>query len=424
MENLHKLIERVDASLDTVKGSLERLDGIEAKAEKATTDNTEVRATLVETATQLKEVRERLDRMDELLPKGGKIYQPLVAVNSEHDQEVRTELGKFVYDVLYTKAGRKAPFNCDTWQRQQTEGTLGEGGYLVVEEQLNSVVRIIQNVGLARRLLRVIPMNKQKMRIPTNSAGPNVFWQGSELAVVSQSGVTFARPELATRRLIAWDLFSMEVEDDASPDIMNFVIDIFAEAVAKEEDRQAFVSDGTGGEPFTGLLYVSSIAEVTGETGDDTYTEVLEDATAYDKILDTMNAADENLQLNGSWVMSRSVANLFRKVKDGEQRPLWTEMVAGNTNGSMANGNPGTIFGRPYYTSFALPKTSDVSQAAKPFVLFGDYRYHAMGDRKQLAVDTSTHAAFKEAGVILRVTERVAFTNLLTGPFARLKTAA
>lgn len=423
MEKLHEGIERLEAAADAVTASLERLEKTEATANSADAGVTEVKATLEATKASLKEHEDRLRALDAALPKGEKVYKALVPSDgTQRTQEVRQELCKYILDIASFQRDGRARFNCDTWQRQQTEGTTTEGGFLVPEEQLAEVVRVVQNVGLARRLLRVIKMNKREMRIPTNSAGPNVYWQSAELVAPSQSGVTFARPALVTRRLIAWDLFSLEVEEDAVPDIMDFVIDLFAEAVAKEEDRQAFVSDGTGSEPFTGLLYVASIAEVTGETGDNSYDEVLTDATAYNKLIDVLNAADENVQRNGVWVMSQSVANLVRKVKDNEGRPLWLEMV-GNA-GSMPNANPGTIFGRPYFTSFALPKVSDVAQDDKPFILYGDMKYHAMGDRREMTVDTSTHAAFKEAGVILRVTERVAFTNLLTGPFARLRTAA
>jgi len=57
-------------------------------------------------------------------------------------------------------------------------------------------------------------------------------------------------------------------------------------------------------------------------------------------------------------------------------------------------------------------------------MLYGDMKYRLLGDRMQMSVDVSEHAAFKETGLVLRFVERIAFLTQLTAPFSVVKTAA
>lgn len=267
-------------------------------------------------------------------------------------------------------------------------------------------------------------MRHRQWEQPTNSDLPEVWWDteldnGPELSSLSggsgiDAKVTFAKPQMTAHKLISLDTLSIELEQDSLPDVRSFVVDQFATAFAKEEDYQFLTSPGTGNEPFTGLTKLAGIAEVT--SAEVTYEAALKAIGAdsgYNLIVETMDNAEEITAQTGIWVFSNSILNGLRYVKDAEQQPLF---------GMFTGGPPGTMLGRPYVLSRVMPKMTDSAggQSGTAFILFGDYRYHVMGDRMQMSVDVSEHAAFKEAGIVLRFMERIGFVNQLTAPFSRL----
>lgn len=429
MEQLHKLIEATEKVLDVnngIKASLETriasVDG-EIRSELST-----LKASIEKSSSDVADMNTRLHQLDKELGKGDKVYRSIVdAGSNDVTREARLEVANIVADGI--RGARKLPPKYSSYSRQQTEydqtSTTGdEGGLLVPEQYVPTIVRIQEKYGIARQLFKVMKMNSNKMRIPTNTTLPTVTWDTQlaerELTSPSQSGVLFGRPELEAHKLIAIDTMSIEVLDDAIPFIQDFVIDMFALAMAKEEDQTAFMAVGSdSGEPFSdgGIMNLSGVTNVVGSAN--TFAGCLKDTAAedggYTKLLETMDAADESTSDTGIWVVSNSIMNNIRNVRDTTGQPLWAQ---------MAGGPPNTLFGRPVVRSRVFPKVSDASQAEKPFILFGDFSTAIMGDRQQMRIDVSEHAAFKEYGMVLRIAERVAFKVLLKAPFAKLNTSA
>jgi len=428
-EQLHKLIEVTEKVVDQNEGNIrkltERLDGVDGELK---TTLGEVRTALEKNVEDVKTMQERLHELDKVLPKGDKVYRAVTeSEESNSERAAREEFGNIIMDsVLIARRGRP---KYSLYGRQQTiydqvSASGDEGGLLVDGEYMPSITRVMQKFGVARQLFKRIPMNSNKMRIPTNATLPTVYWDSQlaerELTAPSQSGVTVGRPEMEAHKLIGIDTMSIEVMQDAVPLIRDFVVDMFLLAMAKEEDRTALVANGAdSGEPFSdgGILRLSGVGSVTGSA--QSYLASLQDdsstAGGYAKLLALMDAADESAAETGTFVFSNSILNAIRQVKDTTGVPLWGQMV-----GSA----PNTIFGRPFVRASVMPKQSDASQADKPFMIYGDFNYAFMGDRQQLRIDSSEDAAFKEYGVVLRVAERVAFKVPLKTPFAVMKTAA
>lgn len=426
-EKLHKLMELVEKTLDDNRSNHEKVDtriaALEAKGDTVTADQfREVKDALTKHEETLGQVNDRLRSLDDALPVGEKIYRPIVDDKTSRVGAIRTEMAKTILDIACTTRNQRARFGSELFKRDQTEAVSADGGYLMPIEYRAEIVRIIESYGLARRLCKVVPMRHKEWEQPTNSDLPAVTWDTElsgalELVAPSESKVTFAKPKLTAHKLIAIDTLSIELIEDAIPDIVNFVLDVFGIAVSKEEDYQFLMSPGTGNEPFTGLFKVSGITDVTGAAN--TYLGCLQAVGAtggYNKLIEVMDAADESTADSGVWIFSNSVLNGIRQVKDLNEQPLY---------GQMAIGAPNTLFGRPYFRSRIAPKVKDAgSQASKPFILFGDPSYHLLGDRMQVSVDMSPHAAFKEFGQVLRIVERIAFGTLLKTPFARLNTGS
>jgi HK97 family phage major capsid protein len=427
-EQLTKLLDLVEKNLDENRQTKEKIEARIAAIEGKPTGISVEQYTNVKDAVEkhgetLSQINDRLRMLDDALPVGDKIYRPIINDPASRIAQVRDQIARTVLDIACVSRNQNPRFHSEMFKaekRAQVEEANADGGFLMPIEYRAEIVRIIETYGLARRLARVVPMAHKEWEMPTNSDLPAVYWDTElgalELTAPSESKVTFAKPKLTAHKLIAIDTLSLELVEDAIPSITNFVLDVFAIAISKEEDFQMLFSPGTGAEPFTGLFLLSGITDVTGAAN--TYAGCLQ-ATGptggYNKLIDTMDAADESTADTGVWIFSNSVLNGIRQVKDLNEQPMY---------GQMAIGAPNTLFGRPYYRSRLAPKTKDGgSQASKAFVLFGDTKYHLMGDRMQLTIDTSRDAAFKEYGMVVRFVERIAFANLLKPPFARLITS-
>lgn len=431
---LHQLIEKVEKHLDlneTTRVATEaKIAELAGKVDPAVGELTTLRDSLGTQRDALNEMKGRLDAMDKALPRGEKVYA-VGKDDKQADAEAREQFARTIMDAALMSKGRHPRFNSFLSRDQTITDVPGNssadidtyGGVLVPVEQTFAVYRIAEQYGTARQLLKRVPMRSKTQTLPTNSVLPTVYWdteiptanQDLELAAPTASQVTFGKKTLTAHKLIAIDTLSIELVEDSVPNVAAFIGDLFGIAIAKEEDYMAFNTQGLSNKPFTGLLQTGSVGNVNAAAGSDTYEKALLTDDGYANLISMLDAVDENVQDRGKWLMSNSIVNTCRKVRDGQNRPLFGEMMSAN---------PQTLFGYPYVRSAVMPKVSGAAQASKPFIIFGDFSNFLMGDRQQLAIDVSPHAAFKEAGLVMRVMERVAFTVVFPSAFATLTTAA
>lgn len=428
LNKTEECLDKNQSKIESLEARISKLDENSAVAVELRSELESVKSALEKNSCDISQMQERVKEQHDNLPRGDRVYRGITDhVETNADREAKREVANIVMDSILLSRHSKPRFSS---YRNQTEfggSPAGEeGGLLVPEIYLPRIYRIFEAYGVARQLFNVMDMASTKVNIPTNGDLPTVYWDSQlsgarELVAPTASNpVTFERPALEARKLIGIDTLSIEVLEDSIPFIQDFVVDMFSLAMAKEEDRTAFMSDGTGTEPFSdgGLMYLSGIGEVTSEQT--TYAEALADdnanSGAYFKLLSTLDKGDESVGDFGTWVFSNSILNGIRLVRDTTGQPLTTSMMAAG---------PQTLFGRPYKTSRVFPKMTDSgSQNDKPFILIGDFRYAFMGQRRGIQIDTSSHAAFKEYGVVVRVAERIAFKTILKAPFARLLTHA
>lgn len=344
------------------------------------------------------DVDERTERLERAVPSRVKV--PGSDAAHWRGYSGRKAVGAWLADVYGRKILGKA---------NQVGDVDPDGGYLVPDMIRPEVVRVIEQVGTLRKLpgLRIIPMASDTQMIPTKATGPTVTWEGQGVAPTATKG-TFARPSLTAKKLIALDEISSELVEDSAVDILDYIAQLFAEAVAREEDRVAFKGNTGSGDPFDGLLTVAGITEVVMGTGNTTF-----DKIGYNDLVDLMHAVDDNVVENGVFVFHVDILGYLRKLKDTTGNPIWAPMAAAQ---------PATILGRPYYLANQMP--GGVGAASQNFVLYGDYRYYALGDRRRMSVSISQEVGFQADTTWMKVTERIALKELIPSAFARLKTSA
>jgi HK97 family phage major capsid protein len=113
----------------------------------------------------------------------------------------------------------------------------------------------------------------------------------------------------------------------------------------------AHLATGNGSAQPHGLVTAAANASLTG---------VAAAAITFDNLIDLMHSVNPNYRRNGTWVINDNTLKAFRKIKDGDQRPIW--------QGNYTDSQPSTILGRPYVVAHEI---ADIGASAKS-VLFGD----------------------------------------------------
>ncbi len=267
-----------------------------------------------------------------------------------------------------------------------------------------------------------MPMVRDVLNMPTLTTVVSVYWPG-EGAAGTESNPVFGRTRLEAKTLVGLTVLSNELLEDANVDIINMLAEIFAEAMAGEEDNQLF--NGVGS-PFTGLMSNASVNVVTMATGQSTFASVL----AGD--LRDMISQIKAIALPGAaYFMHRSVWGICQKILQNSnyvvalQNPMISPAGAAGINPNLLP--VGTIWGYPVYLTDQLVSTTAVSTK---FIVFGNLKYAWFGDRSQMGLKISDSATvngnnvFAENESAVRFTERVAIAVGLPAAFAVLKTAA
>ena len=299
-------------------------------------------------------------------------------------------------------------------------------GVLIPVELKNEVLRIAQTqFGLARRDMFYLPFSGpgNTRTVPTLGTSVSVFWIG-EGKKKRSTQPSFSLVTQTLKKLAAIVPMTEEILEDSLIDINALLGQLFAEAIAKEEDVQFFMGTGT---PWTGVLNNGSVNQVTQESGDASQLTV-------DDLIDMEDATPTGALNGAKYYFHRTILSVLRKLKDANGAYILVP---------AANGKPGTLNGYPYETSDAFPALNDIT-TGDAYVLFGNLKQGAIfGDKQQIRVklldqatvgdtdgsesgsdeQTSINLA-EEDMVALRIVERVGYTIALAKALTVLKAAA
>ena len=303
--------------------------------------------------------------------------------------------------------------------KAMTGGTDANGGFLVPDEFRGEVIRMVEDFGLVRRLARVIPMKRDTLNLPKVTASVTVYWPG-EATAGTQSQPTLAQIQLLAKTVVGLTPLSNELLEDADVDTISLLVELFAEALAGEEDKQGLVGTGS---PFTGLLSDAAPTIVTMPATKTTFASII----AGD-LRDLISNVKPMALSGAGFVMHRSVWGIVQKLTDTAGSLIVTTANPINVgNGANGIGVVGYIWGFPVYLSEKMPFTTAISTK---FIVFGNLKYLYLGDRRTMTMDISGDAVI--AGVSMfetnmkavRVTERIAIKVGLGEAFSILRTAA
>lgn len=269
-----------------------------------------------------------------------------------------------------------------------------DGGFLIPEAFRAQLLRVALEEGVVRGRATVIPMSTAKVTIPaihetsrasTLFGGVQMYWTDEE-SDATESGAKFMTVTLEPNTLTGYAEVPLELlADGVATDA--FFGSTYPAAMAYETDYEFL--QGTGVGRPAGALKADCLVTVAKEAGQAADTVEVENLA---KMWARLPASSMQRAV---WVVNQEVLPQLLTMSDASgNQPIWAM--------NIANGQPGTILGRPVVVSEKVNALGD-----KGDVLLADFSYYLIGDRQAMTVTTSDHVAFKGRRRAFLITERV-----------------
>jgi HK97 family phage major capsid protein len=254
--------------------------------------------------------------------------------------------------------------------------------------------------------------------MPKLTSGVQVYWIG-EGNTITNTQPAFGELKMVAKKMAALVPITSELLADTAIAIANLLMTLFAQAIAKEEDRVVFSGNVSGaGDPFNGIMFdpdVNASVMASGATG---FTDLDGDFLA-----DVVASVSPATSGGARWYMHRTVFNVVRKLHsltyDGSSKSSDGGYIYSQPQGT----DPGTIWGYPYTLVETMPSITD-SAVSTPFIVFGNLMHYYIADRQQMSVARSEHVGFAQDKIYLRVIQREAMAAAVPEAFTVVKTAA
>lgn len=276
----------------------------------------------------------------------------------------------------------------------QNEGTGSKGGYLVPTPMVNSIIAIRQSVGVAPRLATMVGMSGPTLELPKETSGCTVYYPGEENSITA-TDVDFEKVKLEVVKRAARCLISNEVNADAVISMTDWVTRRMGYDFAYQLDNEFFNGDGTStyGKEVGVKSALGSAGKYTAGTGDDTWPE-----------LDMSDFAGTIAKLPERWFGYSPVWVCSRSFHASVMQRL--ELTAGGNTVSIIQDGAVTprFAGYPVVFSDFMPTATAASTVS---CLFGAFTEAVViGDRNDMSLGVSEHAAWSTDQLDLRVTHR------------------
>lgn len=285
--------------------------------------------------------------------------------------------------------------------RALNEGTSAEGGYLVPTPLATEIWRILPDVAVMRKIGTIIPMTSQTLKLNSLAARPYAYWT-SEYASKTTSSAEIAQVELSVNDLVCLLPVTHQLLADANINLVNFITQLFVEAIGMEEDKAFFTGSGTG--------------RPRGISQETLTTVSAGGALSFDHIIALIDSVPQRISQapGAAFVGNRYVKRLLRQIKDTANNYIWRDSSVGRMSGQTEK-LPDTLYGYPYY------EQNDISQDE---LYFADWRYYIIGDRQQITVETTTEGgdAWRRNSMEIKAVERVDGRAVIVTPFAKINT--
>ncbi len=357
-----------DAIEKSVKEKIEKfLDDQEAKSQKITADlNTK--------AKEAEELKERMVELEKQIAKPG---------SGKTEAETEKELSKKAFEN-FIRNGEDSLKEAEV-KYLRTDSDV-EGGYLVVPEYVQDIIKNVTLISPIRSLAKVRQTTSKSLLLPVRTGLLSASWEG-EGEAVGDSNSTYGMINLPMNNILVNVPITVQQLGDASFNMEAEINADVAEAFAYKEGIAFTAGTGTGGKQPEGFMTNTDVSTRNSGVADD---------ITMDSII--LLAGDlKSAYQNPGYVMNRQTVAAVRVKKDGMGQYLWQQ-------GNIAAGIPNTLNGYKYTE---IPAMDDIAASAYP-IAFGDFLSgYMIVDRMALNVVRDPYALKKKAMVEFTFMKRV-----------------
>lgn len=267
------------------------------------------------------------------------------------------------------------------------------GGYLVEAEVASAILRIAASVGTILKQCQNWAMKTDELGIPNYTGS---FLTGSYVGVDlpgTVTGLTFGQAVLIARK---WQLAFTVGNDllaDASVQLADWLLAMAGEALANMIDQQGFIggTPTTAPGPFVGIL---NVANTNTYYNGNSSTSGKTHMTDFNPVTDAANVIatlEESILDGAAWYMHRTVwANVRSQLASTSGLPFLFLSGAGSELKDNPGGGPikpaGEMAGYPVFTNRWLPTLVTAVSANTAFMIFGNMKACAFGDKGDMRV--------------------------------------
>ena len=271
----------------------------------------------------------------------------------------------------------------------QSIGTDDKGGFTVPDPLAATLINLLEEYGVARRVCKRIVMSSSTWTVPKVLGHASVSYPG-EAGAITDSDVTFGQVNLVATKIASLVKMSTEVTEDSVISVMDTVVQSMAYSIAIAEDQNLFngVAGGVNADGIKGNTDVvdTNVASVA--------------ALALSDFIDcSVSVGNPVVGASNEWYINSTLYN-------GPVREL-LDAAPGNTSVDFASGTRPTLLGYPVNYVNVLPGAS-ASTAGDLLAVFGDASLGCyFGDRRALSFRTLNELYANNDQVGVQCTERI-----------------
>lgn len=277
-----------------------------------------------------------------------------------------------------------------------SEGSDSDGGFLVPGEFESSLIRLVNEYGVARRVCQLVPMRSDTKTQPRRTGGLTAYAIG-EISAPTESSPTVDQVQLIAKKFGVLTKYSRDLEEDSAIAVAGMVAAELALAFAYKEDSCLFNGDGTstyGG--IVGIKESLAAGSTVTASAANKYSELL--LTDFESMI---AALPSYAFMDGGpqWYLHRSAwaTSMLRLAA----------AAGGNTTREITGGVQTQFLGYPVNFVEVMNNTLTDQNDAEGVCYFGNLRQGVMfGDRRGVTVDTSREVAFTTQQITVLGTER------------------
>jgi HK97 family phage major capsid protein len=368
LEKLNDLQERKMNLVTTMRSALDAEDVNEENYDNMERDLEKVEKE-IKRVSKLKEVEDTMNEVRD---------EPIIANpdrengKADSDAQYRDAFEQFLRTPLHDlESATRAVLNT---------GTGSEGGYLVPEEYLTTVINKLLDRNVVRQNATVMRTNSTT-NIPLGDGRPS-FSIIAENGAYGDTDASFGQVVLGAYKLGGIIKASDELLTDSFTDVQSYLTGLIVEGIADTEET--YFTTGTGSSQPTGLLTGGTLGKTTAGAA----------AVTLDEMLDLKYALKAPYRMDAQFMMNSKTELAIRKLKDSNGQYLWQP--------SLQVGAPNTFDGKPILINEKMP---DIGTGNK-FMLFGNFSYFMIGDRGGLEVKRLNELYSANGQVGWRVSKR------------------